>query len=370
MKKTLVLMALAAGVACADQNSADAKRDLLYYRLSPSDTQDFTLTYTISRAVGGDIMTLADDYKMVSQGGNYIGLKLGSKDPGNNKNYDIASGSEDGSLIMTPQASSGDNYVNGWVTCNSGKGSEALVNNSAGTQITVKSSSEGTSSVKLVGTKSGNGGTINNTAQNTAAFNLSDISMGPSLTSITGFALEAETPDVVSGQHLTTTIGGNGYMAETAFNFAVMSAEDAVDGSVIAVYGNQAVGHYNYFTLTEVEGLVYFTASMGTHDDNGYHLYDKNPAERTVTLSGAPIEIGHEYTAVIIGESDKQYVYLYDDQATLLASGSYNGNMDGNLNDSGALFTYENPTYAAPEPATATLSLLALAGLMARRRRH
>jgi hypothetical protein len=43
---------------------------------------------------------------------------------------------------------------------------------------------------------------------------------------------------------------------------------------------------------------------------------------------------------------------------------SYNGNMNGN-----AALTYVVNTVMIPEPATATLSLLALAGLAARRRR-
>lgn len=366
MKKTLVLMALAAGVAFADAaKTADMKADMAYLRAAHgSDAQDFSLSYTVDAISGWTVMELGnvgtDAYKIVSQQNKYIGLQLGSTDTGtSNSTY---SGG-----VLQPNGEA--QVVHGWISRNASTGSsQELAANSHGAKLTISSDGDaGTSSIKLVDS----GKNMNNTAQNTVALNFGDLkvnSLSVSDYSVTVNGLTQE-ESRVSGQHLTTTIGGSGYMAETVFNFAVMSDDDAVNGAVIAAYGNQNEGHYNYFTLTESEGLVYFTASMGTKDADGYHVY-QGAAERTVTLNDAAIEIGREYTAVIVAESSKQYVYLYDDQAQLLATGSYNGNMNGNLNDSGALFTYENETYAAPEPATATLSLLALAGLMARRRRH
>lgn len=365
MKKTLVLMALAAGVAFADAaKTADMKADMAYLRAAHgSDAQNFSLSYTVDAISGWTVMELGnvgtDAYKIVSQENKYIGLQLGNTNPGSS-NSTYSGG------VLQPNGEA--QVVHAWISRDA-SGSKELAANSHGAKLTISSDGDaGTSSIKLVDS----GKNINNTAQNTVALNFGDLkvnSLSVSDYSVTVNGLTQE-ESRVSGQHLTTTIGGSGYMAETVFNFAVMSGDDAVNGAVIAAYGNQNEGHYNYFTLTKSgEGLVYFTASMGTKDADGYHVY-QSAADRTVTLSDAAIEIGREYTAVIVAESNKQYVYLYDDQAQLLATGSYNGNMNGNLNAAGALFTYENETYAAPEPATATLSLLALAGLMARRRRH
>ena len=80
------------------------------------------------------------------------------------------------------------------------------------------------------------------------------------------------------------------------------------------------------------------------------------------------IQKGVEYTLSVTGASAAMPPTLSWTDAELGTQSetlaSYNGNMNGNAD-----IVYAVNTEMIPEPATATLSLLALAGLAARRRR-
>ncbi len=75
------------------------------------------------------------------------------------------------------------------------------------------------------------------------------------------------------------------------------------------------------------------------------------------------------YTLKVTGGDQSQQVSVLDcDGNTLLALEAYAGNMNGGDGNT-VLIAQMNRQFAIPEPTTATLSLLALAGLAARRRR-
>ena len=145
-------------------------------------------------------------------------------------------------------------------------------------------------------------------------------------------------------------------------------------GSVVAFYRGSAVNDtYGYnaitlggtneaLTLTVGRGRAHDTLDGATGIDAGttFTFASAETDKKTFTTT---IERGVEYTLSVTGASGAMTPTLTWAGGTETLA-SYNGNMNGNAD-----LTYAVNTQYIPEPATATLSLLALAGLAARRRR-
>ncbi len=148
-------------------------------------------------------------------------------------------------------------------------------------------------------------------------------------------------------------------------------------GSVIGFYRGSATNDtYGYnaialggsdtaLTLTVGRGRVYDTVDSATGIDADTYITFQDKATFTTT-----IQKGVTYTLSVAGATGAMTPTLtWNGGSEALAS--YNGNMNGNAAFTNALnkgtITITTPT--VPEPTTATLSLLALAGLAARRRR-
>ncbi len=199
---------------------------------------------------------------------------------------------------------------------------------------------------------------------------------------------------------LTVPTGGNFWAGDYEFDFIVgQSVADMIDtGSsmVIASYWGGAKDlydnipasyHANAYVLTKGEdGALTLTVGRGAYastNDLGstwapdltstWTFASGNTDKSTFTTT---IEVGTRYTISSNGDSqdeDKdgdgymgQVVTLSTVDGVLETASWYKGNMNGGGAET-AMQAYFNPL--VPEPTTATLSLLALAGLAARRRR-
>ncbi|MBE6415646.1 MAG: hypothetical protein E7032_03840 [Akkermansiaceae bacterium] len=146
-------------------------------------------------------------------------------------------------------------------------------------------------------------------------------------------------------------------------------------GSVVAFYrGSGTNDNYGYnaitlggsedaLTLTIGRGRVYNTLNTATGIGANTTMTYQDSVAFTTT-----IQKGVEYTLSVTGASAAMPPTLSWTDAELGTQSetlaSYNGNMNGNAD-----IVYAVNTEMIPEPATATLSLLALAGLAARRRK-
>ena len=391
MKKTITILSLlaASGVAFAG-NAANANADLLYTiaanGLTPT-TQDFRLDFTM-QSLGkpsggsGSVVNLGGGYSMYAQHNSntdqYIGMRMNGADVANYTQthqdatqtapatniYKVTDGTEAATNKPTDK-------VVGWVTHNAS-------GNQSGAELSGASVSITSSSTAVEGFKSQieismpNGTAVNNVVMNQASLSLSGVRFASDALEATDIALTLggttytkELSETISRQDITTVSAGN-RAALAVFNFAIMPGTEVQNGDLIAAYYNstQSTLNSNYFTLTKNGEGIFLTANMGTFNANtlNHTVYDG----RTVTLGNA-LSICKEYTVIVDGAEATHTVYLFDDNKNLLSSATYTGTMNGSAS---TFATYMSDVYVAPEPATATLSLLALAGLCARRRRH
>ena len=175
---------------------------------------------------------------------------------------------------------------------------------------------------------------------------------------------------------------GNCWSGDYSFTFTLTDDYTMADfGTVLAFYRGSAVNDtYGYnaivlggsddaLTLTVGRGRAYNTVDNATGISAGTTFTFASGADDKVTFTTA-IEKGVTYTLTVTG-GDQAMTPTLTWVGGEEALNSYKGNMNGNA----ALTTVVNPgtkvteTPAVPEPTTATLSLLALAGLAARRRR-
>ena len=165
---------------------------------------------------------------------------------------------------------------------------------------------------------------------------------------------------------------GNFWSADYVLTFT-LAADYSLEhgGSVVAFYRGSAVNDshgYNAITLGGTNDALTLTVGRGRvfntlNNATGIGANTTMTYQDSVTFETA-IEKGVTYTLSVTGATGAMTPTLtwgVDGVETLK---SYNGNMNGN-----AAITYAVNTEYIPEPATATLSLLALAGLAARRRR-
>ena len=175
-------------------------------------------------------------------------------------------------------------------------------------------------------------------------------------------------------------VAGNCWSGDYVLTFTL--AQDYTlqhGGSVVAFYRGSATNDtYGYnaitlggtneaLTLTIGRGRVNNTLNNATGIDANTTFTPTGSAEDSVTFA-TTITKGVAYTLSVTGGDQSMTPTLSwvdaEGITQSLTANSYNGNMNGN-----AALTYVVNTEYIPEPATATLSLLALAGLAARRRR-
>lgn len=394
MKRTITLLSLLSlGVACA-ATPAQLNADLVYTMIANGinpTTQDFNLSFTID-----SISKVNDSQYLVNLGGNYgmfgqyntasqqyIGMRLNGQDKANyNEVNTPASGGTPATNTYTVKpgttAAAGvpADKVVGWVTHNA-SGSQAHTN-FAGASVSISSTSATASEISITTSS------VKNVVQNNAGITLMDVQFANEQMSVSDVAITSggntytmEMTDLITGRPLTNTVSGNLYGGSMAFNFGITSQDDLVDGGVIAAYfsniASTSAYSANAFTLKEQDGQFYLAAGDGHFSSNdktdpGTFTVDDG---RTVTLTGVALEVGKEYTVLVVGANQSQHIYLYDGK-TYLTDGSYNGNMagaPGGFPVGSTMEVYNSAVYT-PEPATATLSLLALAALASRRRRH
>lgn len=191
---------------------------------------------------------------------------------------------------------------------------------------------------------------------------------------------------------LNITQAGDTWAGDYSFSFMLTSNQlsSLTDGAVLAAYwgsvrdvngGNVTTYYSNALTAVVSDGAVTLKIGRGelsglTKDTASSYVLASNTTMHfqdsvsfTTTLSADVV-----YTLSVTGGNQAMTPTLsWAGGSEALAS--YKGNMNGGVGNKNLLnsdFNSNVATFvapAAPEPATATLSLLALAGLAARRRR-
>ena len=181
-------------------------------------------------------------------------------------------------------------------------------------------------------------------------------------------------------------LAGNCWAGDYTFTFTLTDDYTLEgSGSVVGFYRGSAVNDtYGYnaivlggsdeaLTLTVGRGRAFETVDNATGIDADTYFTFASGATDKVTFTTQIVK-GVEYTLTVTGASEAMTPTLSwgADSSETLAS--YNGNMNGNaaltcVVNTGTITKVIPDTPSVPEPATATLSLLALAGLASRRRR-
>lgn len=386
MKKTLFILVLAAagGVYAeeAGMGAAELTAKLQYLRAATNASAtpyDFTLSFEIDRLQNTNFwMNLAADYKVKTQEGKYIGLAKtgtgGSEDPGASANVALSNQKDGDKATNTITANNDEAYVHGWISRDANGNSNATSGNFSGTKVTVSSNSEAAGSSFTLET-----GNVTNDILNTGTLSVNDLAFtGTNLITAKKLTLNDTTFDeaqIFSRTYLPETINaaGNTWGESIVFNFAIASSDTINDGEIITSYfvgdGTADAHRANAFVLTLSGEDIKLSAGEGKLNAEKT-TFTKAEAARFKTLD-VILERDKEYTVLVQAANLSQTVYLFDGKNYLGTMDSYNGNMNGGVPAGSPLNTYTNAKFAIiPEPATATLSLLALAGLCGRRRRH
>ncbi len=210
-----------------------------------------------------------------------------------------------------------------------------------------------------------------------------------------------------TGEFVVPT-GGAFAAGDYAFRFTIdeddVTFTDSVitslnGGNVLAMYGLQNTGNYytNGFVLNVENGSITLSVGRGAYanlnsssaisSSTTYTIANDGVSGGKVMAGESPLtlQVGTQYEVVssleIVSNPQTwdpnakdlmQTVTIFEagNYDSPLASIEYKGNMNGGTANT-AMQVWGNSAYnvTVPEPATATLSLLALAGLCARRRR-
>ena len=213
-------------------------------------------------------------------------------------------------------------------------------------------------------------------------------------------ALMALAGVALGANELNVPVGGNFCGGDYAFSFTVtadlLSSTNTSD--VLAAYWGNYNGHGGYnvnaYVLSTNEGAI--TLSVGDGTMANWGAGDTITADTVFTeqrgASFTPyLNVGETYSIICDGSDGNQTVRLYEGSlvydtdgwyqwteadgeavkqaAVVLDTVVYNGNMNGSAPQMSSVGNAAYKVQVLPEPTTATLSLLALAGLAARRRR-
>ena len=160
------------------------------------------------------------------------------------------------------------------------------------------------------------------------------------------------------------TLGANYYVMSQAGQYIGVSTQNnSLKNGANADPGANASGSFNASTTLytiESESPVYGWVSVNS--SKGSAAYGVGGMTVTVGYDGADTSILLDFD----GANEIDTMITLKGQEISAAGIELGANITGVTN---ATLTYGGSSYAVPEPATATLSLLALAGLCARRRR-
>ena len=188
------------------------------------------------------------------------------------------------------------------------------------------------------------------------------------LLALAGMASAATT---ITSEWITApSTAANFYSGNYSFQFTLDDTFTLADsGSVLAAYwGTDSSDAYgsNAIVLGGTDGALTLTVGRGALSSTTLNATTTMTFKDKVTFTTA-IETGVTYTVSVTGGNQAMTPTLTWDGGTETLN-SYAGNMNGHS----ATMNYaknDGIAVVVPEPATATLSLLALAGLAARRRR-
>ncbi len=202
------------------------------------------------------------------------------------------------------------------------------------------------------------------------------------LMALAGVVMTAEGGNLAMEAEFTTppVNAGNCWSGDYVLTFKLADNYSMdLGGAVVGFYRGSAVNDslgYNAIvlggtdealTLTIGRGRAYDTVDNATGIDADTYFTFAGDATDKVTFA-TTIQKGVQYTLSVTGGDQAMTPTLSWTDAELGAQtetlASYKGNMNGN-----ATLVYAVNEQVIPEPATATLSLLALCGLAARRRR-
>ena len=169
------------------------------------------------------------------------------------------------------------------------------------------------------------------------------------------------------GTALTADISGNGKYSANAISLSA----GATEGTFTLTIGRCGLGNYTLGSTNDWKSASITSSTTVTYETGG------NGTTPAYTTFADAIQVGVTYTlAVAAGDHSNIPTLSWVDEMGVnqsITGGTYTGNMAGYPRDGGATddLAYSiNPGVASvPEPTTATLSLLALCGLAARRRR-